>query len=272
MVNTPDTNRNEINPNLRKKFNGFLQSLSDVLIDITALEVNTMVVDHISGTKFIPWEAYRDIYPISTTYLERTGIHPSLWTRYLSLRKQIETEYCLYCLEEQLLEQDASQLREYVRILSDPTAELDIQKTKLPNPLSPAANPAIEINKIQDLLDDGRFLRSLRKVDELKAALDNRNKSLQKSEASQAEDPVGEVTTDMIYAQSIIQLDGDIINRYHQRLFEHEHKDIILDIHRQGVTAGEKQWHGLLEFMVDLVESLVNRGGSSIKDLFNNRN
>jgi len=266
VVNRPDTNSRDIIPNLRPKFHNFLQSLSDVLIDITALEVNTMVVDQITGTKFIPWQAYRDVYPICKPYLERMGIHPSLHARYLSLRKQIEIEYCLYRVED-VVGQDASQLREFVRVLSDPTAELDLQKTKLPNPLNPSANPSVEIKRIQTLLDDGRFLRSLRKVDELKAALDNRNEALKNSEIAASENPEEEVTTDIIYAQSVIQLDGDIINRYHEKLFQHEHKDIILDIHRQGVTAGEKQWHGLLEFMVNMVESLVNQ--RSIKNIFN---
>jgi fructosamine-3-kinase len=51
--------------------------LGEVLIDITALEVNTMVVERITGDKFIAWEAYRDIYPISQDYLEQQEIHES---------------------------------------------------------------------------------------------------------------------------------------------------------------------------------------------------
>ena len=261
MVKAQDKHSRDVNPYLRIKFHNFLNSLSDVLIDITALEVNTMVVEQITGNKFIPWEAYQDIYLISPSYLESIGIHPSLRPRYLNLRKKLEMEYCSYLLEDEVSQRQASELREYYQILADPTIELDPQKTKLPNPLHPSANPASEIEKIQRLLDDGRFLRSLRKINELKAALDNQNSAIQ--EAASAE-----VTTDIIYAQTIIQLDGDIINRYDQKILKHQHKDIILDIHRQGVTAGEKQWHGLLEFMVNLVESLVTQR-SSIKDVSN---
>lgn len=259
MVDTVEKNGRDITPLLRRKFNNFLSSLSDVLIDITALEVNTMVVENITGAKFIPWEAYKDIYLISRKYLDRLEIHPSLQARYLSLRKQLEVEYCLYILDNQTIEKQTSEIKEYIRLMSDPAADVDPQKSKLPNPFAPGADPAVEVEKIKDLLNDGRFSRSLRKMNELKAALDNRNKSLTISEKGPSENPVEEVTTDIIYAQSVIQLDGDIINRYHQKLFEHEHKDVILDIHRQGVTSGEKQWHGLLEFMVNLVESLVSQ-------------
>ncbi len=51
---------------LKKKFkdglNDFSQSLLEVLNDITALEVNTMIVENITGTKFIAEEAYQNIY------------------------------------------------------------------------------------------------------------------------------------------------------------------------------------------------------------------
>jgi hypothetical protein len=40
----------------------------------------------------------------------------------------------------------------------------------------------------------------------------------------------------MIYAQTVIQLDGDVINRYSQEIFDHPHREVILQIHREGVT------------------------------------
>ncbi len=262
MVNSQKKKVKDVNPRLRRKLDNFLDSLSDVLIDITALEVNTMVVEQITGNKFIAWEAYRDIYLISPQYIENRKIHPSLQARYLNIRKKLEMEYCLYFIENQASEMEASELREYYQILGDTAVQIDPQSTKLPSPLSASANPAAEIEKIQILLDDGRFLRSLRKINELKAALDNRNRALKKSEAANSEDAEEDVTTDIIYAQTVMQLDGDIINRYHERILDHAHKDIILDIHREGVISGEKQWHGLLEFMVNLVESLASRVAS----------
>jgi hypothetical protein len=70
----------------------------------------------------------------------------------------------------------------------------------------------------------------------------------------------------MIYAQTVIQIDGDVINRYSQEIFDHPQRDMILEIHREGVIAGEKQWRGLLEFIIGLVQASLQR--VSGKDAF----
>jgi hypothetical protein len=67
------------------------------------------------------------------------------------------------------------------------------------------------------------------------------------------------VTTDLIYAQTVIQLDGDVINRYSQEILDHPHREVILQIHRDGVTASEKQWRGLLEFIIGLIQATLQR-------------
>ena len=264
MVKAQGRNGKSITPRLEKNLQNFLKSLSNVLTDITALEVNTMVVEQITGNKFIPWQVYRDVYPISREYLETLGVHHSLRSRYLSLRKQLEIEYCL------LLTEDNPTAIQNCRILTEPNATLDEIQTQLPNPLNLGDNPG-EVKKINHLLDDGRFLRSLRKIGELKAALDNRNKALNKSEAAASENAQEDVTTDLIYAQTIIQLDGDIINRFHKQLLEHEHKDIILTIHKEGVSEGDRQWRGILEFIVNLVQSMLVQSGSIKNFLTSNR-
>jgi len=70
------------------------------------------------------------------------------------------------------------------------------------------------------------------------------------------------VKTDMIYAQTIIQLDGDIINRYSEEILDHPQKDLILKIHKESVEAGERQWRGLLGFVVDVVQTALEKGAS----------
>jgi hypothetical protein len=65
-----------------------------------------------------------------------------------------------------------------------------------------------------------------------------------------------------------MQLDGDVINRYSQEIVDHPHRDVILQIHREGVTASEKQWRGLLEFIIGLVQISLQRGsGKNISPL-----
>ncbi|AFZ12796.1 hypothetical protein Cri9333_1914 [Crinalium epipsammum PCC 9333] len=258
MLVRQNRNNQSAAPRIEKNLKDFMKSLSDVLLDITALEVNTMVVDQITGNKFIPWQVYRDVYPISRQYLERKGVDESLRDRYLSLRKQLEVEYCLLLTEE-----NPSAIRD-TRILTDPSATLDQIETQLPNPLNPGATPT-EIRAIQDLLEDGRFLRTLRKIAELKAALDNRNKVLSQKPAEGLEDLDDDLVSDLIYAQTVIQLDGDIINRFNKRLFDSKYQDVILQIHQEGVITGDKQWRGLLEFIVNMVQSMLARPVSFIK-------
>jgi len=279
LTNTRNRNRNElldlsapssrsVPPGLGRTLNDFLQSLGEVLVDITALEVNTMVVAQITGDKFIAWEAYRDIYAISEDYLEQQEIHQSLRDRYLELRKNLELEYTLLLTNPSSEFYDPSVLnsaRGDGQILTDPTLKMHEIQTRLPDPVQPTSPE--DILKAQRVLDNSHFLRSLRKISELKAALDNRNKALLKKQAEQegyvkSEVLQKSVKTDMIYAQTVIQLDGDIINRYSQEIFDHPQRDTILLIHKEGVLAGEKQWRGLLEFIINLVQGSIQRASN----------
>jgi len=250
---------------LGQTFNAFVESLEQVLIDITALEVNTMVVERITGDKFIPWEAYRDLYPISPTYLEQQGIHESLRDRYIELRKNLELEYMLLLSDPTSEFYDHTVLdsatQHHNQILSDPMVELEQMQSRLPDPYS--INSSQRASELKQILKNGRFLRSLRKMSELKGTLDNRNKALHKKQDEQShlssEVIQKAVKTDMIYAQTVIQLDGDLINRYSEEILAHPHRDVILQIHRDGVLSGQKQWREMLEFVIDLVQASLQK-------------
>lgn len=237
-------------PHLGLNMERFWQSLDEVLVDITALEVNTMVVEKISGIKFSAWESYRSIYPISPNYLETEGIHESIRDRYLDLRINLEQEYT------SILSNPNSEFFD-PKSVNDPTAQFPKTPTRLPNPIHPK-NPE-DIFQAQRLLTNSRFLRSLRKIAEIKAGLDNRNQQLLSNSTNQ---PDSALITDTIYAQTIIQLDGDVINRYSQDLFHHPQRETLLQLHQDGVMAGEKQWRSLLEFMIGLVQARLQRGRS----------
>jgi hypothetical protein len=251
-------------PGLNRNLNEFLQSLGDVLIDITALEVNTMVVERIPAHKFIAWEAYRDIYPISQEYLQDQGIHELLRDRYLELRLTLERQYraLLSDPSSELFDPTAlNSVNEEARFATDP--DLHSLQTLLPDPFN-LSNPE-EIIKVQRVLKTCHFLRCLRKVSEFKTVLDSRNMSLYKQETEprnsasvQAQQATGAI--DAIYAQTIIQLDGEVINRYSQDIIGHPHQDLILQLHRDGVTSSEKQWRGLMEFIVGLVQASLQWG------------
>lgn len=224
---TPMQTRSQVSPTqvLQDKFNTFVNSLGDVLLDITALEVNTMVVSQITGNKFNPEAAYRELYEIPADlddkfFFMKYGIPEVLHERYVALRRKLELHY-----------------KSSVDGFSSP------KEGYLPN-------PDTEPKRLENLFNNSQFLRALRKLKELKAALDSDNPQSSK--------------IDLIFAQTIIQLDGDIINRYHEKLLEHPKKEAIITIHHQGVTSGEKQWHGLLDFMVTLMQGILNPRGTKV--------
>jgi hypothetical protein len=257
---------------LKDKLESFVNSLGNVLDEITAIEINTAIVDEITGDEFIPWEIYRDIYPISREYLEEINVCLSLRDRYLTLRKKLEFEYTLLLTDpsSDLYEPDIfSELRRDLPILTNLTSDWETNQTKLPSPFPPS-NPE-QIIKVQKLLSDSRFLRKLRQIGELKLLLDSRNRMLLQREqnpqdfvTNTSNDEANSITVESlqntIYAKTTIQLDGNIINRYSQELLNSSHKELLLEIHQTSVEIGEKQWRRLLDFAIEIIQKTLLSG------------
>lgn len=226
-----------------RRLDRWLESLNILVGEIASVEVNTSIVEKITTEKFIPWQVYQNIYGISRLNLEKLNIHSSLRIHYLSLRRQLELEYNFLLIDPQseLYDEGVSkQVKQDLAILTQPNNDWENLQSKLPYPLE-NENPSVML-KLHRLLHDYPFLRTLRKLGELKHVLDQRNQVLWKSKSA-----------DMVYAQTRIQLGGQISNCYDQKLLSHPDKQAILDLHREGVEAGEKQWQGILEFMITIV-------------------
>lgn len=253
---------------LRKGLEDFSESLIEVLNDVTALEVNTMIVSEITGTKFIPEEAYQNIF----FCLTRDSRIPDNKKLHKNLQDELDQVYQFDHLKPlenevdsrippQFTSQDQGNtehtnisskaaehywklreklVREYIQIFFRQIYEDDKLPANLPFPydISVEKYPkTLHFSKeLRMILDNSRFLRSLRKINELKSAIDN---------------------DDIIYVQTVLQLDGDIINRYRKDLFKNPNKELIIKIHNEGVSGGEKQWRGLLQFTVNLVKSIA---------------
>ncbi|NEU81707.1 hypothetical protein [Nostoc sp. UIC 10630] len=264
----------DIQNQARVLLNNLVSSVQTLVSDITALEVNTMVVDRINASKFNAWEAYQEIYSIhDPDYFEAKGIPEEgsqaqeLHKRYRSLFNQIEREYFYLLLEEGsdfYNPQDERVKRyrqrlEYAKKHQPNLVEADQENVKLAQPILPAPTPILDdkdgnnqedwietFKEIQRLLNNDKFVRTLRKMYELKAALDGGN--------------VKSTKTDIIFAQTVMQLDGDIITRYHKELFtlSEDAKNLIINTHNQGVISGEKQWRGTFSFLISLVQGIAN--------------
>ncbi|WP_265266560.1 hypothetical protein [Spirulina subsalsa] len=243
----------------------FVQSLQDVLTDITALEINTMVVERITGDKFIPWDAYCDLYRVDHQSVYGVNVHESLRDRYLTLRRDLEIEYALLRSDptSDLFDPEAmSPQQPKWQMLTAANLE-NLPPTQLPDPF--AATYPQERLKIQQLLSNGRFLRALRKMTELKASLDCRNQALlrlQHQYPTQTPKAIERaVKTDLIYAQSVIQLDGDVMNRYSAEILDHPQREVLLQLHQESVSASAREWRSLVEFLVDLLQKHLLGGG-----------
>ncbi|MEH2057617.1 MAG: hypothetical protein V7K97_15925 [Nostoc sp.] len=268
------TKHPDIQTQARSLINNLVSSVQTLVSDITAIEVNTMVVDRINASKFNAWEAYQEIYSIhDPDYFDAKDIPEEgyqaqeLRKRYRSLFDQIEREYFYLLLEEgsDFYNPQDERIKRYRRRLEyakqhqENLVESDEENVKLAEPILPAPTPVLDdkdgnkqedwidnFKEIQRLLNNARFVRTLRKMYELKAALDSSN--------------VKSTKTDIIYAQTVMQLDGDIITRYHKELFNlsEEAKNLIINTHHEGVVSGEKQWRGTFSFLINLIKGIAN--------------
>ncbi|MBN3923406.1 hypothetical protein [Nostoc sp. NMS4] len=269
---------NKIQEQAKDLLNKVVSSVHELVDDITALEVNTMVVEQITGAKFNAWQAYEEIYSINDKdYFDSKGIpNPDNLTepektqaqelrkRYTSLFSQLEREYFYILLEQgnESSETDSRIIQYQDRLKYQVEHKANIVPTdevyiKLARPILPAPTPVADQEdnnpknlrqrwqEIEELLNNDKFIRTLRKMSELKAALNSDN--------------ITSVDIDVIYAQTVMQLDGDIISRYHKNLFQlpEGDRDLILKIHNEGVIAGEKQWRGTLDFLIGVIQNIA---------------
>lgn len=216
----------------------FPQYLEQFMADITTIEIKTIVVDEIVEKRFISWEAYREIYLISQEYLNEIGISDSLKASYLSLKEDLEKAYLQIVKDSQSDFYEPKVTNLYL---------LDKTKTSmLPSPLNESDSD--HILKIERLLKYPPFVLTLRRITEYKNILDQRNQKI-KENPNYKEDLV----TDFVSAQTIIQLDGHITNRYPQRLLNHPQKETLLQFHHYGVECGMKTWQALWLFILKLI-------------------
>ena len=226
-----------------QRLDRWLESLNILVGEIASVEVNTSLVEKITTEKFIPWQVYQQLYTVSKLNLEKLNIDSSLHEHYLSLRRQLELEYAFLLVNptsELYDEKISRQVKRDIKIFTQPNNDWENIPSRLPNPLD-SDNRSVMI-ALHQLLRDYSFLRTLRKLGELKHVLDRRNQVLGQSKSA-----------DIVYAQTRIQLGGQISNCYDQKLLNHPHRQTILELHKEGVEAGEKHWQGLLEFIITIV-------------------
>ena len=219
----------------------------NLLENITAVEISTVIVDEIVDEIFIPWEAYQAIYYLSRFYLEQSAIDLSLHNRYLQLRRQLELAYCLFLVDSNSQLYNRTLVAEITRdlpILSQQNVDWETIPTRLPEPIPISRRR--NMSAINKLLRDPQFINVLQQLNKLKSALDRRDRILRGSSRQNN-------ITDTTYAQTSLQLNGKIINRYSQAILGRSDRNLLLQLHEQSTSTGEQQWRGLVSFVLSLI-------------------
>jgi hypothetical protein len=220
--------------------------MNQMLTNITTVEISTVIVDEIVDEIFIPWEVYQAIYGLSRSFLEQSAIDLSLWNRYLQLRRQLELAYCLLLIDASSTQYNRLLVAEVKRdlpILSQQNVDWENIPTRLPEPISRSHNSMSQVNQ---LLKERQFINILQQLNKRKVALDRRDRILRSSSHQHN-------ITDTTYAQTSLQLNGKIVNRYSQAILKHSDRHLLLQLHERSTAIGEQQWRGLVKFMLSLV-------------------
>ena len=218
----------------------------NLLENMTAVEISTVIVEEIVDEIFIPWEVYQAIYYLSSSSLEQSSIDLSLRSHYLQLRRQLELAYCLLLSDpnSRLYKRTlVAEIKRDLPILTRQDSQWQTLTTRLPEPLPSSRFQSM--SKVNKLLSDRAFINILRQLNKRKIALDQRDRILHRSSLPND-------ITNSTYAQTSLQLDGKIINRYSQAILERSDRHLLLQLHEQSTTAGEQQWRGLIKFMLML--------------------
>lgn len=218
----------------------------NLLKNITTVEISTVIVDEIVDEIFIPWEVYQAIYILSRSYLEQSAINLSLWNRYLQLRRQLELAYCLLLIDASSAQYNRLLVEEIKRdlpILSQQNVDWEKIPTRLPEPIANSRNSMSQVNQ---LLKERQFIDVLQQLNKRKIALDRRDRILRSSSHQHN-------ITDTTYAQTSLQLNGKIVNRYDQAILGRSDRNLLLQLHEQSTATGEQQWRSLVKFILSLV-------------------
>lgn len=223
----------------------WLNSLSNLFGEVTALEFNTIIVEEITTEQLLPWQVYQEIYSISRQQLQQTQIDLTLRDRYLELRRQLELAYILLLSDpnSDLDDSQPDRARQNLAIFSQSNSEWEHLPTLLPDPFTNATERTTDL--VFNLLRNYDFLRTLRQLGTVKQALDRQNHALKQDYSPKF---------DRIYAQTKIQIDGKIFNRYSQNILTHPQQTQILKIHQNSIFWGEQQWYSLLKFFLKLIK------------------
>jgi hypothetical protein len=110
----------------------------------------------------------------------------------------------------------------------------------------PGPLPSLDQAAEEGLFDNGAFLRELRSLRELFYLIGGEDATDSKN------------VHDLIFAQTIIEMDGDVMNRFHEQLLASPDREFLLSTHREAVSTGQENWQHLVTMIINTVKTLQN--------------
>lgn len=161
-------------------------------------------------------------------------------------------------------------IRREVKAPSDATPTSDTPKQEAESPASKMVSGRKSIGMESDkavtlylpnldqamsigLLDNSAFLRELRSLRELYYLVGGED----------ASDTTNFI--DLIAAQTIIQMDGDVMNRFHKALLNDRERNFLIQTHQQALSTGQENWKSLVKLIIESMQTLSGFLGLSIR-------
>jgi hypothetical protein len=226
-------------------FAGFQAVLSDILQDITRLEVNTIIVSNISTDSFDARNFYEDLMYLTPDGLGVVRKSLDGWRKYIEDHKSRKD---LSWYEDEVEQYKRSAIRyERSKQELEGLENFSSQRQERQQCYQELTDQVLKLRFPKDyrgrIKPDASSIRFLRQLWENEQTL---------------------LHGDRIYAQTRLELDGDLTNRFVEDLLLPSHKKldastakIILDIHFNALKNAESQWSTLIANCVGLVEKLA---------------
>jgi len=235
---------------LKYSLNRFLKSAGEALTDLTTLEVNSVLVHNISA----------DHPSNDRVFLNQICEDLVDWFQRNRMEGPIQKPLSKMSLEQ------LTKLSDKGELLNEDEKDVEDLRVDVSDCLSHEAELKDHVQR-HKRSEYRRRLRYLEKYLELHRS-PNWNwseKLLEGRERGQLRKLWEMVATDFVYAQTVVSLDGDVVSRVNQRLFDtaekaaEENAEELIGFHRRNVEAGTSYRNNLIETFVSIIRTVLGR-------------
>ena len=235
-------------------FNDFKETLRDTLTDIASLEVNSVLVSNISATHpSSDWKLLQETCEDLITWFEKNKTdkvvqQPLEDTSLESLKKNCEklVPNKVPCKSGNALHTDVNEcLKHESDYLSDVQCNMRSEYRR-------------HLRYLQQYIEIyDRWYKDEEKTEKKKTE----EKKLTSRDRQQLRKLWELVGVTCIYAQTVLELDGDIVSRINEQLFTtaRDNAEELMHFHSRNVEAGSNYRNGLMDTFVQIIRAIIGK-------------